>query len=290
MIRSMTGYGAARHESEALLIKVEMKSLNGKYNEVNLRVPRILSSQETIIRSQVSQWTQRGTLQVNIQFQRRNIPVAQKLINDSLLQAYIAELKGVAEKTDLNANHFLGSLLNIPDMLSVVETDLTEDEIQKVHQTLSEAFHQLDQFRLTEGESISHTFEKSIQQIRKLLIEVEPFDQERNARVRQRILDNLQQNIPDEKWDPARFEAEMIYYIEKMDISEEKTRLKQHLDYFIITMKDSFSGKKLGFIAQEIGREINTLGSKANDFDIQQKVVQMKDELEKIREQVLNVV
>lgn len=286
----MTGFGAGKFENEALLIRVEMRSLNGKFNEVNLRLPKSLHSQEAILKTKISQWVNRGTVQTHIFFQRRDAETAQTLFNEPLLSAYIRELKTISQKENVNPDYFLSPLINLPDVLSPTDKDLSEEEIALLHQTTEHAFHELDQFRKTEGQSIKEVFIHAISFLKEALKEVDQLDKPRVEKIRNRIAENLQSVLPVDKIDPTRFEAEMIYYIEKIDISEEKNRLAQHLDFFEQTLNEAYSGKKLGFIAQEIGREINTIGSKANDFGIQQKVVGMKDELEKIREQVLNVV
>ncbi len=286
----MTGFGLARFENENLLIKAEIKSLNNKYTEVNIRLPRALQSKETAIRGLVSSMAERGSITASFAFVNKNATTGGGGLNTAVLKGYLTDLQKLAVELGLDASQILSNPASFPDAFLAPDTELSEQEWKHVLHTLNEAFEHFDAFRIEEGKSIATMVSACADRIAKLLTEVGELDGGRIDRIRERIKNNLDTLVSKDQSDPNRFEQELIFYLEKLDISEEKSRLAQHISYFADTMKQNATGKKLGFIAQEIGREVNTIGSKAADFGIQQLVVQMKDELEKIKEQVLNVV
>ena len=290
MIKSMTGFGKASSEFSTKKITVEIRSLNSKQLDLNLRMPYIYKEKELELRSEISKQIERGKVDISIYTEsiQETLPIA---INKTLAKTYYNELKSLAEELKEVNTDLFRLTMKMPDVLKaekeVVEFDV--EEWKAVKATVDSAIEAFQKFRDDEGKTLSNEFEMRIGIIDKLLTEVISYDAARVENIRTRIKNNIADVIEKEKIDENRFEQELIYYIEKLDITEEKLRLKTHLDYFTATMKELGSGRKLGFIAQEIGREINTIGSKANDSSVQKLVVQMKDELEKIKEQLLNV-
>ena len=286
----MTGFGKASSEFSTKKITVEVRSLNSKQLDLNLRTPYIYKEKELELRSEISKQLERGKVDISIYTEsiQDTLPVA---INKTLAKTYYNELKSLAEELKEVNTDLFRLTMKMPDVLKaekeVVEFDV--EEWKAVKATVDIAIEAFQKFRDDEGKTLSNEFEMRIGIIDKLLTEVISYDAARVENIRTRINNNIADVIEKEKIDENRFEQELIYYIEKLDITEEKLRLKTHLDYFTATMKELGSGRKLGFIAQEIGREINTIGSKANDSSVQKLVVQMKDELEKIKEQLLNV-
>lgn len=286
----MTGFGKASGEFSTKKITVEVRSLNSKQLDLNLRMPYIYKEKELELRSEIAKQIERGKVDISVYAESvlETLPIA---INKSLAKTYYNELKSLAEELKENNTDIFRLTMKMPDVLKaekeVVEFDAEEWKVVKA--TVDSAIEAFQKFRDDEGNTLSNEFETRIGIIDKLLIEVISYDAARIENIRTRIKNNIADVIEKEKIDENRFEQELIYYIEKLDITEEKLRLKTHLDYFTATMKELGSGRKLGFIAQEIGREINTIGSKANDSSVQKLVVQMKDELEKIKEQLLNV-
>lgn len=286
----MTGFGKASSEFSTKKITVEVRSLNSKQLDLNLRTPYIYKEKELELRSEISKQLERGKVDISIYTEsiQDTLPVA---INKTLAKTYYNELKSLAEELKEVNTDLFRLTMKMPDVLKaekeVVEFDV--EEWKAVKATVDIAIEAFQKFRDDEGKTLSNEFEMRIGIIDKLLTEVISYDAARVENIRTRIKNNIADVIEKEKIDENRFEQELIYYIEKLDITEEKLRLKTHLDYFTATMKELGSGRKLGFIAQEIGREINTIGSKANDSSVQKLVVQMKDELEKIKEQLLNV-
>ncbi|MBI3234907.1 MAG: YicC family protein [Bacteroidetes bacterium] len=290
MLKSMTGYGSATFEDDRLLIKTEIKSVNNKFLEVNLRIPRILQSKDASLRNIISKLCERGTVALIMVFQQKQITSSTTAINKNLLESYIKEIKQVSDNTGVDLNPLINNAWQLPEVLVPQETDLSEADWQLCEKLINQAFEKFDQFRVEDGKELVELFNNYISHIESLLAEINEIDKLRIERVRERIKNNLETVIQPENIDPVRYEQELIYYIEKLDISEEKVRLAKHCKYFKETLLTEGSGKKLNFISQEMGREINTIGSKANDFDIQQKVVMMKDDLEKIKEQTMNIV
>ncbi|HUH35752.1 MAG TPA: YicC/YloC family endoribonuclease [Moheibacter sp.] len=285
MIHSMTGYGKAVAESADKKITIEVRSLNSKNLDLNVRIPFVYKEKELEIRKVISEKLQRGKVDFSILIETTSANKNQQ-INLVIIQAYIDEFKQIVpEASDAE---LLAIVMRLPDVMTYAENTLEDEEWQMTFETIDEAIRNLNEFRFAEGEVLQQDFIQRIGNIEQLLAEVEPFENERIQVLKERFLKNLEELGAE--YDENRYEQELIYYIEKLDITEEKVRLAQHCKYFIETLQtDESEGKKLGFICQEIGREINTLGSKSNHSGLQKIVVQMKDELEKIKEQILNI-
>jgi uncharacterized protein (TIGR00255 family) len=288
MIKSMTGFGKATVELPGKKITVEVKSLNSKQLDASIKMPSAYKDKELEIRSEITKILERGKidfyLNVEISGDQSNYT-----INKPLVIHYYNELKALSEEIG-ETLELLPLALKMPDVLKTVREDIDEDEWNHVLIAVNDALNQADNFRIEEGELLAKDFEFRIGLIRQYSIDVIPFEKARIPLVRERLMRDIADLSDSSKFDPNRIEQELIYYIEKLDITEEKVRLAKHIDYFLATIKeDGSQGKKLGFITQELGREINTMGSKANDADIQKLVVQMKDELEKIKEQLMNI-
>lgn len=289
MIQSMTGFGKAMSELENRKITVEIKSLNSKQLDLSVRLPNVYKEHEMTLRNLISRQLERGKVDFLIYVENLGTETSTQ-INQSVVEAYYNQIKDSADKLGIDVPHdWFQTLLRLPEVLKFEQSEIDEEEWKIVLNTIDKALSQLQNFRKQEGHMLEELFKDKINNISNLLLEIEPFEKERLERVKNRILESLQK-LDNIDYDKNRFEQELSYYIERLDINEEKTRLRNHLGYFIETMKStSGQGKKLGFICQEIGREINTMGSKSNDADMQQIVVRMKDELEQIKEQVLNV-
>ncbi len=289
MVLSMTGFGKATCEVESKKITIEIKSLNSKQLDLFSRVPNVYKEKELDLRNIVSQKLERGKVEFSLMIESINASNATQ-INQALVKEYYAQIKGLSDSLGIaEPADWLSLLLRMPDVMKSETQELDEIEWETVKSTFIKAVDALIDFRKREGQSLEAVFVQKISNIRNLLATIDPFENERVAKIKSRIMDNLNE-MKGVEYDKNRFEQEMIYYIEKLDVNEEKNRLRQHLNYFEETMKAEGSvGKKLGFIAQEIGREINTLGSKSNHCEMQKIVVKMKDELEQIKEQVLNV-
>ena len=292
MIQSMTGYGNAVAEFGGKKIHVEVKSLNSKALDLSTRIAPLYREKEMEIRSFIQNRLERGKVDLSIWVEKEAALTADP-VNVALASQYYNELTAMASalNIDTKTTDWMTLLLRMPDIMSHTEVEvLSDEEWQVVSKTLHEAVDSLIDFRKQEGQALQRKFTEKIENIRNLLLSITPYEQSRVEKIRQRIIDGLNQ-LSGVDYDANRLEQEMIYYIEKLDISEEKQRLTNHLDYFLQTMNEGTGGqgKKLGFIAQEMGREINTTGSKSNQAEMQNIVVQMKDELEQIKEQVLNV-
>ncbi|WP_247233961.1 YicC/YloC family endoribonuclease [Telluribacter sp. SYSU D00476] len=295
MLKSMTGYGVATVESDTLTITVEIKTLNSKFLDIYCRIPKNYSEREIEIRNMLTQALERGKVECTLTFQQTGEAAGTSVVNRPLVKAYFNDLKQTASELafEPDPTELLRIALQLPNVYNsdVANEERREQEWGIIRQAVTEALQKCNNFRQQEGELTANKFKEYIETIRTLLDQVQEQDVLRIPAVRERLEKNVRDLLSDENFDPNRFEQELIYYIEKYDISEEKMRLSNHLSYFIETLNASDSnGKKLNFIAQEIGREINTIGSKANDAGIQRLVVQMKDELEKIKEQTLNVI
>ncbi|MEN9743640.1 MAG: hypothetical protein RLZZ65_1445 [Bacteroidota bacterium] len=286
LLQSMTGFGKANGQFQDKKISVEIRSLNSKGLDLNLKFPSTYRDLDTEIRRLVSEQLLRGKMDLGIYIESQQ-QQSSNLINAQLATQYFESLKALNDAWGTQTQDYLALVLKMPEVLAVQQGELTDDESKFVLQLVEEAATQLQLFRAQEGQALATDLLGNIEAIREQLKEIEPFEQERVNQVKERIHKGLA-NIDEARIDVNRLEQEMIFYVEKLDISEEKQRLQQHLIYFADTMKQAASGKKLGFIAQEIGREINTLGSKCNHAEIQRRVVVMKDHLEKIKEQVLN--
>ena len=290
MIQSMTGYGKAVVAFKEKKINVEVKSLNSKQLDLNTRIAPLYREKEMEIRQMVAEAVIRGKVDMSVWIEK-DTAVDATPINAALVENYFQQMKSISDKTGIPMpEDCFYTLLRMPDVLTKTETEiLDEEEWLVVREAVKEALKNLVDCRTQEGAALQKKFAEKIDNIACLLAEIEPFEKSRVERIKARIIDGLQQ-IPGVEYDKNRLEQELIYYIEKLDISEEKQRLANHLKYFRDTMNEpSGQGKKLGFIAQEMGREINTTGSKSNQAEMQNIVVKMKDELEQIKEQVLNV-
>ena len=285
----MTGYGKAVVAYKDKKIHVEVKSLNSKQLDLNTRIAALYREKEMEMRQMVAEALIRGKVDMSVWIEK-DMAVDPTPINAALVENYYQQIKSISEKTGIPVpEDWFYTLLRMPDVLTKTETEeLEEEEWQTVKGAVSEALKNLVDFRTQEGAALQKKFTEKIDNIAILLAEIEPYEKSRVEKIKQRILEGLQQ-IPGVDYDKNRLEQELIYYIEKLDISEEKQRLTNHLKYFRDTMNEpAGQGKKLGFIAQEMGREINTTGSKSNQAEMQNLVVKMKDELEQIKEQVLN--
>ena len=291
----MTGYGKCVAEYNGKKIHAEIKSLNSKALDLSARLAPLYREKEMEVRQLISTNLERGKVDFNLWIEKDEVASVSN-INKELVGEYYKQIKDVSKSLDLDmsgvqsANEWMKVLLRLPDVMSRSEVEeLTDEEWAVARQVVEGAINALVEFRKQEGIALAKKFTEKIENIRTYLASIEPFEKERTEKIRQRILDALETQIGAD-YDKNRLEQEMIYYIEKLDISEEKQRLTNHLNYFLETMKDGKGqGKKLGFIAQEMGREINTTGSKSNQAEMQNIVVKMKDELEQIKEQVLNV-
>jgi uncharacterized protein (TIGR00255 family) len=291
MIKSMTGFGQSTTNLGDGTLSIEVKSLNSKFLDLNLRLPKKFSEKELELRNLIADKLERGKVSLSIDFQPGLKQEIRQHYNEALFASYYGELKKLADKVGAAPDGLFQMALNFPDVIqSNSREELDATEWQRVLAVLDEAVKQCDAFRLTEGKSLESKLAAYIDTIRQGLLQVEGLDPKRIEKIRARIKGNITDFFGSEGFDANRLEQEIIFYIEKLDIHEERVRLKTHLDYFVKVLDEKQSaGKKLGFITQEIGREINTIGSKANDAEMQKHVVLMKEELEKIKEQLNNV-
>jgi len=288
----MTGFGQAAINTGEVSIMVEVKSLNSKFLDLNLRLARQFSEKELELRNVIAERLERGKVALVIDYQKTGRAEIRQVYNADLFVAYYNEIKKLAEKVNVSSGESIFQLaLNSPDVIqSNGKEEFEIAEWEKVNQLVQEAITKCEQFRVAEGKVLETKLINYVHSIGERLKEVEQIDPRRVEKIRGRIKGNISEFFGNEGFDLNRLEQEIIYYIEKLDIHEERVRLRAHLDYFLNVLKDKQSnGKKLGFIAQEIGREINTIGSKANDAEMQKQVVIMKEELEKIKEQLNNV-
>lgn len=286
----MTGYGSAETATDKYIYKVELKSLNGKFLELNLRLPKMYNDKEVMLRNYISGKLVRGSVNVFINIEKqKGSEQAAVTINSALATEYYKNWKNLAETLDASDDNILSTIMQMPDMVKSEDQGYDESEWQQLVKTVDTAISNLETFRVDEGNTLLALLTKHCNAIKKLIPEVEFFETERMEITKTRLKKNLDDLINKEGYDKNRFEQELIYYLEKLDITEEKNRLQAHCEHFAETLKEADSGRKLNFIAQEIGREINTMGAKANHAGMQKCVVQMKEELEKIKEQVLNV-
>lgn len=288
MIKSMTGYGKAVGEYEGRKIAVEVKSLNSKQLDLLTRIPTVYKEKEMALRNELAQVVERGKVEFTISVENVAGEMVLKL-NATVAEAYYKQVSDLAQRLGVNPpSDWIDTLLRIPDVFKTETQELNDAEWAVVSKTMQSAIEAFNEFRVQEGESLACMFRQKLENIARYLEEVEVFEKERVEKIKTRLRENLESLEVD--YNKDRFEQELIFYIEKLDVSEEKVRLRNHLKYFAETMaQDTSNGKKLGFIAQEMGREINTLGSKSNHAEMQILVVKMKDELEQIKEQVLNV-
>lgn len=290
MLHSMTGYGKATCEYDGKKIVVEIKSLNSKTLDLSTRITNFYREKDLEIRGLVASRLERGKVEISIYSEDVNTTSSSR-INTALVRGYAEQIKAAAQEAGLAVpDNLMELVLRMPDVMKTDVPALDDCEWQIVLQTVNQAIDRLESFRLQEGASLQRMFTEKLHNISALLAEVEPYEGERIDKIKKHLEENLKTLEEKISIDRNRLEQEMIYYIEKLDVNEEKTRLRNHLKYFSETMEiEKAPGKKLGFIAQEMGREINTLGSKSNHSEMQIIVVKMKDELEQIKEQVLNV-
>ncbi|ASB47747.1 YicC/YloC family endoribonuclease [Alkalitalea saponilacus] len=290
MIKSMTGFGKAVCDLPAKKVHIEIKSLNGKQLDLNLRIPVLYREKEHEIRNLIAGRLQRGKVDLTIVVESL-MPDNLPQINKTVFQDYYNQLSAISGELNIGgSSDFIRTIMMLPDVLKTGQASLDEKEWSDIKDTIEAAIESIDGYRSQEGRALQEDITSRLDHIEDSMNQVLPFENQRLERIKSRIRENLTEVIDSSKIDENRFEQELIYYIEKLDITEEKVRLKNHLDYFKETMgEEQPVGKKLAFISQEIGREINTLGSKANDADLQRLVIKMKDELEKIKEQTLNV-
>jgi uncharacterized protein (TIGR00255 family) len=291
MIKSMTGFGQVSKEDGQVQITTELRTLNSKFLDLNLRLPKVFSDREIEVRNLITEKLERGKVSLTVEY----LPYADKEIkqsyNASLFGAYYTELKKLAESVGAPHDNLFELALNSPDVIqNKLSEEINEEEWLKVKNCIVESIAKCEDFRRMEGKVLEKMLAECIELIGSALADIEALDPKRVEKIRERLKGNVENLLGEEGYDPNRLEQEIIFYIEKLDINEEKVRLRSHLDYFMVVLHDAQNnGKKLGFISQEIGREINTIGSKANDADIQKYVVVMKEELEKIKEQLNNV-
>lgn len=290
MLKSMTGYGIASFDSGNAKYTVEVKSLNSKFLELTLRLPKAFSEKEFQLRNECNKQIERGKVNLSIMVEQADSSVKAAGIDTTLLKNYLSQLKAVCAELGEPSGNLLQLALGLPEVVKYDEETVSEEEWKNVEKTFQQALAAFQQFRSDEGNVLEQDIKQRIGTILQNLKLVEVEEPKRVPAIRERLNQYLADAAGKEAIDQNRFEQELIYYIDKLDITEEKIRLKSHCDYFIETLANAdANGKKLGFISQEIGREINTLGSKANDAEMQKLVVGMKEELEKIKEQLLNV-
>lgn len=287
----MTGYGRASSVHKGKTIVIEVRSLNSKFTDVRFKIPQSYRDKEHEMRKIITESAQRGKIDVSIDVKSMN-GESEYALNQSLFKKYYTELTDLGNSLGMPQSDVMQAILRIPNVISSGDDDVAEEEWKAVIATLNEALGNFNKFRMAEGSAMEQDCKKRTKIIQDLLEEVEPFEKERKERLRNKINKHMEEYVGKDNIDANRFEQEILYYLEKIDITEEKVRLSQHCKFFNeqLDKKESLKGRKLNFIGQEMGREINTLGSKANSSDIQRIVVQMKDELEKIKEQVANTV
>ncbi len=288
MLYSMTGFGKAELTLPDKKVTIEIKSLNSKNIDSSVKIPVFYREKEIFIRKILQDKLKRGKIDFNIYYEL-NEGITVSSINKEIFREYLKQINELKDELNLSSEEILSSILRLPDTIKTDKLELDEEEWSRVEKGIYKALDELNKFRQQEGMAMMKDLQQRLKNITNLLNSIESFEEERISRLRERISKNLEE-LKISETDNNRFEQEMIYYLEKLDISEEKTRLANHCDYFLETLNNGDEiGKKLAFISQEMGREINTLGSKASESHIQHIVVKMKDELEKIKEQILNV-
>ncbi|MFM2305379.1 MAG: hypothetical protein RLZZ367_48 [Bacteroidota bacterium] len=287
----MTGFGKASGQIDERTVNVEIKSLNSQKGlDLSIKLPSKYREYEYALRNKANSTLQRGKIDIYITLEN-NTAASELSLNKELIKSYFEEFKAIANEVGASTDNLLPTIMKMPDVIGESHEEASEDELKRIEEILSKAIAEVESFRVTEGKSLLTELTLRIGNIEKLSDELKNEDKRRVTEIRERLKNNLDNFIPKDKIDANRFEQEVIYYIEKLDITEELTRLKSHCDYFrtCLADKEELKGRKLNFIAQELGREINTVGSKANDATMQKIVVNMKDELEKIKEQTNNI-
>ena len=285
----MTGYGIAEGLYHTKKISVEIRTLNSKQLDLAVKLPNELRFAELDFRNQIGARLLRGKIDAVITITDTSVDSVNRIDSD-VVASYLQQINSITEELGIAPSADLASLLfRMPGIFNAPEQSYDEDFVKKINETIEAALDTVDRFRIQEGQTLKKDLLHRVELILGLLDQVEPFEKSRHDTIKQRLVKNLSELTTEGQYDENRFEAELIYYLEKLDITEEKVRLRQHCNYFNESCDEDQAGKKLGFISQEMGREINTLGSKANEVNIQKIVVKMKDELEKIKEQVLNI-
>lgn len=291
MIESMTGYGSATYNDDKYRIKVEIRTLNSKFLDLSYKIPKEFSEKELEIKNYLTAQLKRGKINMLIEFELSNGDTPSQVINENLFMEYYNQFKQLADKVNISNDDIFRLAVQSPDVIKTKDEEEDEPDWEVFMKVIQEAVQKCKGFRVQEGEALSKKLTDYITGISNGLDQVKKQDPIRIQNIKDRIENNLNEFIGADKVDANRFEQELIYYIERLDITEEKDRLANHLKYFLEILDGPESnGKKLGFISQEIGREINTIGSKSNDATLQRSVVEMKEELEKIKEQVLNII
>jgi len=291
MLKSMTGFGKATFESDNTKITVEIKSLNSKQADIFIKIPSQYKEKELILRNKLIKNLNRGKIELTVWIDKEENNKKIKL-NNAAIENYYKQFVYIANNLnrDINNENIFQTIMHLPDVIKSEKIEIDKKEWNLIVETTKKAIIEINDFRIQEGNALEKDFAERIKNISQLLDNIEPFEKARIETIKNRINQNFEEHLKKIDTDKNRFEQELIYYLEKLDITEEKVRLNNHCKYFTETMqKEEIAGKKLAFITQEIGREINTIGSKANSSDIQKIVVQMKDELEKIKEQSLNI-
>lgn len=287
----MTGYGRFTNNFKDKTITIEIRSLNSKFTDIRLKIPQNYKEKEPELRRLIIDKARRGKIDLSIEV-RSTQGDEDYGLNEALFKRYYKELSRLSEELGMGQNDMMAAILKLPNVVGASENSIDEDEWKTVINTLNETLNKFHLFRLAEGQAMENDLQLRIKNILNYLGQLSPFEQDRVDRLRQRLHNNLREYLGREKVDENRFEQEILFYLEKIDVTEEKVRLEQHCKYFLeeLEKKEELKGRKLSFIGQEMGREINTLGAKAYSSDIQKLVVNMKDELEKIKEQVANSV
>lgn len=290
MLKSMTGFGRAEHTAKDKIFLVEIKSLNGKQFETYLKIPPLLKSYEFDVRNLLQENLIRGNVDCLITI-KQNGSTKPVVINTDLIKAYYRQIETLAGELNIDTNSVLSALLRLPEVVSPANEILPEEDWKELKKVIEQALKELNHHRIDEGKSIEKELLLRIKNINAQEEEILKLEPQRKERMKEELVRLLEENVGKENYDANRLEQELIYYVEKIDLREEQVRLANHCEYFKTILKDDdeSKGKKLSFVLQEIGREINTTGSKAYDADIQKCVVLMKDELEKLKEQILNV-
>jgi uncharacterized protein (TIGR00255 family) len=290
MIKSMTGFGKAEFEVNNKKFILELKALNSKQIDINARIPSVYREKEIEIRKELAEKLIRGKVDLTIYVENHGEDSNSK-INESILKGYFDQMQKINKELGLPTDQStMQAILRLPDVVKTEYETLDEEEWRVILEHLRKAIEDIDDFRISEGQALENDIIANTENIRELLQQITPFEEQRMETVKKRLTENLGKLNLNGNVDENRFEQELLYYLDKMDMNEEKVRLENHCSYFLETLAQSdSSGKKLAFISQEMGREINTLGSKANENNIQRIVVQMKDHLERIKEQLLNV-
>lgn len=285
----MTGYGDSVVDYDKFTVKTEIRSVNNKFMDISIRLPRYLHSKELQLRNELAKLVERGSVSVSVSIDFKKDAGVPQRFNREMIVSYAQELNGIREELGLSEGNLLQIILNMPDVQLNADRQVDENEWSNIKKGVMLAFGEFDTFRATEGAVLQKELRNNTEIILRETENIEKEEPLRVASIREKLTNHLESYIETDKIDQNRFEQEIVYYLEKIDIAEEKVRLRSHCQYFLDTLTEKSAGKKLGFIAQEMGREINTIGSKANNLVIQKAVVIMKEELEKIKEQTLNI-